>query len=310
MDTGTFYLYEYENNVRKRNAGFLKIYRRYQSCIFQAHIRSISLENVFEAEMYAFFFKENQICAKQIAHFPIDSMTHSIRFCAPQSSFPECRRLESIDGFFLKCSESSSLWLTPNCPENIDSDQIHFLDTDSTIQSDSYPAFLSTRTDSPQNNSQEKANPLTKSESPDEAEPPTKDESPDEPEPRAKSESNSSIRGEVRQNEISKTDLSLPRKLSLSDLTVLPRKFWFLSNNSFLLHGYHSYGHLLLTEQNGRLWLGVPGIYDLREARAADLFGFPRFCRSYADSDMLTDDERNANADFGHWFRCVGLRPR
>ncbi|MFQ9589888.1 MAG: DUF6128 domain-containing protein, partial [[Ruminococcus] torques] len=117
-------------------------------------------------------------------------------------------------------------------------------------------------------------------------------------------------RGEVRQNEISKTGLSLPRKLSLSDLTVLPRKFWFLSNNSFLLHGYHSYGHLLLTEQNGRLWLGVPGIYDLREARAADLFGFPRFCRSYADSDMLTDDERNANADFGHWFRCVGLRPR
>ena len=298
MDTGTFYLYEYENNVRKRNAGFLKIYRRYQSCIFQAHIRSISLENVFEAEMYAFFFKENQICAKQIAHFPIDSMTHSIRFCAPQSSFPECRRLESIDGFFLKCSESSSLWLTPNCPENIDSDQIHFLDTDSTIQSDSYPASLSTRPDSPQNNSQEKANPLTKS------------ESPDEPEPRAKSESNSSLRGEVRQNEISKTGLSLPRKLSLSDLTVLPRKFWFLSNNSFLLHGYHSYGHLLLTEQNGRLWLGVPGIYDLREARAADLFGFPRFCRSYADSDMLTDDERNANADFGHWFRCVGLRPR
>ena len=111
MDTGTFYLYEYENNVRKRNAGFLKIYRRYQSCIFQAHIRSISLENVSEAEMYAFFFKENQICAKQIAHFPIDSMTHSIRFCAPQSSFPECRRLESIDGFFLKCSESSSLCL-------------------------------------------------------------------------------------------------------------------------------------------------------------------------------------------------------
>ena len=144
MDTGTFYLYEYENNVRKRNAGFLKIYLRYKSCIFQAHIRSISLENVFEAEMYAFFFKENQICAKQIAYFPIDSMTHSIRFCAPQSSFPECRRLESIDGFFLKCSESSSLWLTPNCPENIDSDQIHFLDTDSTIQSDSYPASLST----------------------------------------------------------------------------------------------------------------------------------------------------------------------
>ena len=79
--------------------------------------------------------------------------------------------------------------LTPNCPENIDSDQIHFLDTDSTIQSDSYPASLSTRPDSPQNNSQEKANPLTKSESPDEAEPRAKDESPDETKPPAKDES-------------------------------------------------------------------------------------------------------------------------
>lgn len=301
MDTGTFYLYEYENNVRKRNAGFLKICRRYQSCIFQAHIRSISLENASEAEMYAFFFKENQICAKQIAHFHIDSMTHSVRFCAPQSSFPECRRLESIDGFFLKCSESSSLWLTPDCPENIGSDQIHFLDTDSEIQSGSYPAS-SARPDCPQSDSRDEANS------------PTKSESQDEPETRMKGESqnnlNSVIWGEARQNEISKTDLSLPRKLSLSDLTVLPRKFWSLSNNSFLLHGYHNYRHLLLTEQNGRLWLGVPGIYDLREARAADLFGFPRFCRSYAASDMLTDDERNANADFGHWFRCVGLRSR
>ena len=129
-------------------------------------------------------------------------------------------------------------------------------------------------------------------------------------EPRAKSESNSSIRGEVRQNEISKTGLSLPRKLSLSDLTVLPRKFGFFQTTVFFCTVTTVTGHLLLTEQNGRLWLGVPGIYDLREARAADLFGFPRFCRSYADSDMLTDDERNANADFGHWFRCVGLRPR
>ena len=291
--------------------------------------------------MYAFFFKENQICAKQIAHFPIDSMTHSIRFCAPQSSFPECRRLESIDGFFLKCSESSSLWLTPNCPENIDSDQIHFLDTDSTIQSDSYPASLSTRPDSPQNNSQEKANPLTKSESPDEAEPrakdespdetkppakdespdetkpptkdespdetkpPTKDESPDEPEPRAKSESNSSIRGEVRQNEISKTGLSLPRKLSLSDLTVLPRKFWFLSNNSFLLHGYHNYHHLLLIEENGHYQLGVPGVYDIREARAAEIFGFPEFINSYNDQLELSPDECNTQENFGYWCHYI-----
>ena len=71
MDTGTFYLYEYENNVRKRNAGFLKIYRRYQSCIFQAHIRSISLENVFEAEMYAFFSRKIKSAQNRSLIFPL-----------------------------------------------------------------------------------------------------------------------------------------------------------------------------------------------------------------------------------------------
>lgn len=293
MDTGTFYLYEYENNARKRNAGFLKISRHYQSCIFQVHLRSISLENASKAEMYAFFFKETQICTKQIAHFSIDSLTHKARFCAPESSFPECRRLESIDGFFLKCSESPSLWFTPNCPEKINSDQIYFSDTDSDIQDDSQSDDDSDIHDN------------------------------------MRSDAVSDIHGEVQQNAVSevsdepeqcsaekssetscRTTLSPPRKLSLSDLTILPRRFWSLSSNSFLLHGYHNYGHLLLIEQNGRLWLGVPGVYDLREARAADLFGFPRFCRSYAASTMLTDDERNTSADFGHWFRCVGSRPK
>ena len=96
------------------------------------------------------------------------------------------------------------------------------------------------------------------------------------------------------------------KKISRSDLTLLPRKFWPLANNSFLLHGYHNYNHLALIEENGRKWLGVPGIYDTREARAADLFGFPRFTRAYVSVLELTDEERNDTADFGHWCRCVG----
>ena len=61
-----------------------------------------------------------------------------------------------------------------------------------------------------------------------------------------------------------------------------------------------------LIEEGGRKWLGVPGIYDTREARAADLFGFPRFTRAYVSVLELTDEERNDTADFGHWCRCVG----
>ena len=95
------------------------------------------------------------------------------------------------------------------------------------------------------------------------------------------------------------------RKIKRSDLTLLPRRFWPLANNSFLLHGYHNYGHLLLLEDDGRLWLGVPGIYDPREARAADLFGFPHFTQDGVSALDLSENECSTNVNFGHWCRCV-----
>ncbi len=95
------------------------------------------------------------------------------------------------------------------------------------------------------------------------------------------------------------------RKIQRSELCLLPKKFWFLANNSFLLHGYHNYNHLLLVEEDGHYWLGVPGIYDPHEARAASLFGFPQFTRSYTEVLDLEDEERNDEADFGHWCRYI-----
>ena len=95
-------------------------------------------------------------------------------------------------------------------------------------------------------------------------------------------------------------------KIQRSDISILPRRFWSLANNSFLLHDYHNYNHLLLAEEAGRLWLGVPGIYDPREARAADLFGFPQFTREYAAQLDLEPEERSDSDDFGYWCRCVG----
>ena len=62
----------------------------------------------------------------------------------------------------------------------------------------------------------------------------------------------------------------------------------------------------MLIEEGGRTWLGVPGIYAPQEARAADLFGFPRFTRSFASFPGLAAEERSDSSDFGHWCRCVG----
>lgn len=94
-------------------------------------------------------------------------------------------------------------------------------------------------------------------------------------------------------------------KIQRQDIARLPRCEWRLANNSFLLHGYYNYHHLLFIEDGDESWLGVPGIYHQREAKAAEAFGFPRFIRVDEDALGLTQDERNTQDDFGYWCRQV-----
>jgi hypothetical protein len=95
------------------------------------------------------------------------------------------------------------------------------------------------------------------------------------------------------------------RKIKHAELSILPRKYWNLANNSFLMHGYHNYHHLLLVQKDDHFWVGVPGIYATREAKAADLFGFPQFTQAYNDCLTLTNDERDEHENFGYWCRYL-----
>lgn len=64
-----------------------------------------------------------------------------------------------------------------------------------------------------------------------------------------------------------------------ADIRYLPRGLWHLGSNSFLLHGYYRYKHLVLGRfaENGRYFLGVRGSQEEREKFSAGLFGFHRF---------------------------------
>lgn len=65
------------------------------------------------------------------------------------------------------------------------------------------------------------------------------------------------------------------------DFVILPAKYYRMANNSFLLHGYYNYRHLILCrmEQKGQpvFYIGVPGNYFDREKEVAVLFGFESF---------------------------------
>ena len=92
-------------------------------------------------------------------------------------------------------------------------------------------------------------------------------------------------------------------KIMREDMKKLSQKNWYLANNSFLLHGYYNYRHLLLITDEGKRYLGVPGIYHRREEAAARSFGFSEFCRISEDSIILSPQECDRENDFGYWCR-------
>lgn len=98
------------------------------------------------------------------------------------------------------------------------------------------------------------------------------------------------------------------KKIKREELAVLPRREWRLANNSFLLHGYNNYHHLLLIEEEPHLWLGVPGIYHEEEKTAAQSFGFDQFITTEEVGIPLTEDESEQD-DFGYWCRQVSRNP-
>lgn len=86
------------------------------------------------------------------------------------------------------------------------------------------------------------------------------------------------------------------------DFIIFPEKYQNLVNNSFLLHGYYNYQHIILgkKEDGGQnvYYIGVPGVYYEREKMVAIMFGFEGFeCGS----------KRASNGGFGYYMRRVEL---
>lgn len=294
MNPGTFYLYEYENSKRTRNVGFIKTSRHYRSCILQIHARGIPVGNGASMELRAFFRGEDDVLlSEQIAVLNCFGHNISTRLSVSESRFPEGRPLAQIDGFLIKLpgNAPSLFWMASDLFFDAD---IRKLKTISTMQNEKPVDSSAVQNKKPVDSSAVQN------------EKPADSSAVQNEKPVDSSDMQNSHPAETAAAETDISASTNARKIRRSEMSQLPRKFWPLANNSFLLHGYHNYGHLLLIEEDSRLWLGVPGTYAPQEARAADLFGFPRFTRSYAGLPELTAEERADDEDFGHWCRCVG----
>lgn len=65
------------------------------------------------------------------------------------------------------------------------------------------------------------------------------------------------------------------------DFVILQDKYFCLSSNSFLLHGYYNYNHLIMgksgKKNHRKFYIGVPGNFYDKEKQVAVLFGFESF---------------------------------
>ena len=91
-------------------------------------------------------------------------------------------------------------------------------------------------------------------------------------------------------------------KIKPEDFVVLAKKYYPLTTNSFLKHGYYNYEHLILTREirkdGERFYIGVPGNFYEKEKQVAVLFGFESF---------EGKEEPASNGDFGYYMISVEI---
>ena len=292
MNPGSYYLYEYESCCRRRNLGFLQISSHNYSYLLTLHVKNLPIVPGEQLEVHAFILENQTLTGSPVALLQCSGQNLSTQLVISGERFPHKRTLKQIDGFII-------FSITQNRPQHWIASAVPLPDfysfSDCSLSTEE---ILSSEPENPSLSEEATITEDIVSETVSEAA--LSDASID-------AASTEEVATEVTPTEEAAIqDASIQaRKITHAEISTLPRRFWPLANNSFLLHGCHNYHHLLLIKEKDHLWLGVPGLYDPREAHMANLFGFPQFTSSYISILELTEDECENSESFGHWCRYL-----
>ena len=302
MNPGSYYLYEYESCCRRRNLGFLQISPHGYSYLLTLHVKNLPIIPGEQLEVHAFILENQTLTGSPVALLQCSGQNLSTQLVISGERFPHKRTLKHIDGFII-------FSITQNRPQHWIASAVplpnFYSFSDCSLSTE---AILSSEPENPSLSEEAVITEEIVSETVSEAA--LSDASIDDTSIDAASieeaPTDATPTEETAIQDASIQDDSIQaRKITHAEISTLPRRFWPLANNSFLLHGCHNYHHLLLVKEKDHLWLGVPGLYDPREAHMANLFGFPQFTSSYISILELTEDECENSESFGHWCRYL-----
>ena len=298
MERFITYMYAYENRIKGRNVGFVKVECRKDTCALEIHIRNLGRfsgkcrtyllmdENVIGVELGTMIISYGQ--GQAIYYFDRNDIEQSgYRLEQVKAVRVECGSQE----FLASCwSEEAGNWIEQDISafmksENMQADKV----ADQTQNSNGHTGILQTEPVKP--NMAQHNMPHNSVYNPARAN---------------QQESNAQFNpgyynsesGNLSQLENTASQSPQPQidRIDLADIRRLFPTKQYYANNSFVIHGFMNYSHLIVKTEDNKKYLGVPGIYEKPEEMMAKLFGFTEFV------DEKTHSESQTEGAFGYWL--------
>lgn len=298
------YLYEYRNGQPSRNVGFVKVDRREEQTTVHIHGKGLQMGRETELTLYIFFMEQDTpVGIPQGVITNINpAVNYRLIFNGDDTGRPE--NYSRVQGIIMESGGKrrfAAVW--NDMPVNVDGMRVW-------EEPEAVPMTMTEAVREAVVSDMESERTADEKEDEKRAEEPVEqgESAAEDRERMAASETNNENEVVAVEQEVDSyiTPSRMQcKKIRRQDIAMLPRCEWRLANNSFLLHGYYNYHHLIMIEDGEELWLGVPGIYHKREARAAEAFGFVRFVPADDGALELEADEKDKAENFGYWCRKV-----
>lgn len=291
------YLYLYENEEKAGNVGFAKIELRGEDCRIEVHMRGTFTNNL-SCKIYLFTNEQNFIHGICIGDMKILNGAGNFGKIVPAAKIgPAGKTFAQMDGLLVLCEDErifATKWKEGvEVPIGL-----------RTFREDMMP--VPEKVMKPEQKAPEQKAPEQEASKPESAdihvaEVPMRNIFPE----LEWSERWKSMLEEYPVSQPFENKAITCVRIELKDLRELPKRYWYLGNNSFLLHGFFNYHHLLIGNEvgdDGERWvLGVPGVYQPQERVMAAIFGFQEFIPEQGHHEH-TGEPLN---QFGYWCRAM-----
>ncbi|MDO5392741.1 MAG: DUF6128 domain-containing protein [Eubacteriales bacterium] len=287
------YVYEYENDQKSVNRGFMKVECRNGICLMMFSLRGLCRNGNGSVKIYGFRRDGSDLSLSLLSTQEVFGGILNLHLQFSDMDIGENHfSLEELSGILLACSQHIC-YITQWDDDALDVRQLFAgsvpkQEPEVPVSEAEPPALEEDVTQPPENPSEENEPPE------DQKEPSEEQKTPDL---------------QATSTECSGKEEMLPCfkdgsiincvKITSRDLKKLNPQDWHLCSNRFVHYGQQIFGHLLIGQlaETGQTVLCVPGTYHQQECFMANMFGFPYF--------IQCSIEKSTRCCFGYWYRLI-----